>query len=218
MSCGVRFKCPTSTDSGKVRKSNLRGRAAGPGGAGGSESVAVTAAVQELSIRGYAEHRARRGLKGGTKAAVEKALASARIPRTKSGKIDPVAADAAWEANTTPRPLPATDLEAASTAGPPPRPGRASEEDLSDYQRNRAEREYFLRKSAELEYAEEARLLVRVEQVKAEYFRICRVARSTLEAVPAQAAPQLVGMTDVAEIQRVLREEIRTALASLADV
>jgi hypothetical protein len=170
----------------------------------------------ELSIRGYAEHRRSRGLPGATKASVEKALTTGRIVRTESGKIDPDQADAAWQANTTPRTAPAPGKPAVASA-----PGKASSaagNDLSDYQRNRAEREYFLRKSAELEYAEEAGQLVRVEKVKSEYFRICRVVRSALEAVPGQTAPHLVGLTDIAEIQRIMRNEIRKALAGLADV
>ncbi len=162
---------------------------------------------RELSIRAYAEHRRQRGLPGGTKAAVEKALSTGRITRTESGKIDPVAADVSWAEHTTPRPG-QVQVERAGTV-------RAL--DISDYQKNRAEREYYLRKMAELEYAEEARQLVRVDDVKAEYFRMSRLVRAALEAVPAQVAPRLVGVTDQAEIQRLLREEIRTALASLSD-
>jgi hypothetical protein len=164
-------------------------------------------AGRELSIRAYAEHRQQRGLPGGTKAAVEKALATGRITRTTSGKIDPAAADASWAEHTAPRP---GQVQAD-------RPGPARATDISDYQKNRAEREYFLRKTAELEYAEEARQLVRVDDVKAEYFRLCRLVRAALEAVPAQVAPRLVGLTDQAEIQKLLREEIRTALANLSD-
>lgn len=197
-----------TTDGARLVKSTVRTGTPAPQNALRTKRAEAGAARRELSIRAYAEHRRGLGLPGGTKAAVEKALAAQRILRTASGKIDPVAADAAWAEHTTPRASQAPAEHAAA----------APSEISSDYQRNRAEREYFLRKTAELEYAEEARLLTRVEDVKAEYFRLCRLTRAALEAVPAKAAPQLVGLTDLSEIQRLLREEIRKALAGLADV
>lgn len=54
-----------------------------------------------MSQRAYARHRAERGLPGGTLRAVQKAIAAGRIQLTPDGLIDPDAADAAWEANSS---------------------------------------------------------------------------------------------------------------------
>lgn len=56
----------------------------------------------KLSIRGYAAHRAARGLPGKTHTAVRKALAAGRITAEPDGLIDPVVADAQWAGQTDP--------------------------------------------------------------------------------------------------------------------
>jgi hypothetical protein len=53
-----------------------------------------------LSKRGYARHRAERGLPGGTLAAIQRALREGRIATDGDGKIDPKPADQAWADNT----------------------------------------------------------------------------------------------------------------------
>lgn len=54
-----------------------------------------------LSQRGYAEHRRKRGLSGGTPRAVQKALATGRITAHPDGRIDGRLADSQWKANTS---------------------------------------------------------------------------------------------------------------------
>jgi hypothetical protein len=56
-----------------------------------------------MTLRGYAAHRRRAGLVGGTHGAVQKAIASGRISIGPDGQIDPVMADRQWFENTAPR-------------------------------------------------------------------------------------------------------------------
>ncbi len=53
-----------------------------------------------MTIRAYAAHRRAAGLPGGSKRAVEIALARGRITRNERGKIDQARADAEWLAHT----------------------------------------------------------------------------------------------------------------------
>jgi hypothetical protein len=56
-----------------------------------------------LSQRGYAAHRRRNGLPGGTPRAVQKALLRGRIELAADGRIDPEQADAQWLNQTSVR-------------------------------------------------------------------------------------------------------------------
>lgn len=55
---------------------------------------------QGLTLSGYARWRKDKGLPGGSRTTVSRAVASGRIPTLPDGSIDPSAADRAWIANT----------------------------------------------------------------------------------------------------------------------
>lgn len=158
--------------------------------------------MAELSIRGYADHRRGLGLPGGSAWAVQKALKDGRITRTKSGKIDPKVADAEWAASTD------QGKQDAATAGSVP-----------TYAASRALREAVLARRARLDYEEKAGNLVRVVEVRSEYFRIARAARDKILAVPGRLAAEMVACTDVKIAESRMDEALREALDELvADV
>ena len=53
-----------------------------------------------MTIAEYAQSRKSRGLSGGSRVAVYKAIESGRITTDLSGKINPTTADAQWEQRT----------------------------------------------------------------------------------------------------------------------
>lgn len=67
-----------------------------------------------LSIRGYAQHRAARGLPGATHTAVRKAIKSGRITAEPDGTVDPARADAQWAGQTDPAKQRGSDAHAAA--------------------------------------------------------------------------------------------------------
>lgn len=62
-----------------------------------------------MSARGYAASRRARGLPGGTLRAVQEAIQAERIPVRADGRIDPAAADQAWELTTDASRVPHTN-------------------------------------------------------------------------------------------------------------
>lgn len=169
----------------------------------------MAATDRGLSIRAYAKHRREHGLRGGTVSAVQRALASGRIPRNKHGKIDPQQADQAWEERTDSgrgrgRGGPGGTVSAPTVPGAP------------DYNVSRAIREAYAARRARLEYERMAESLVEAEAVRAEAFDLARSVRDAMNAIPARLAPLLVSETDEARIKVLLEEELRTVQSLLA--
>ncbi len=186
-----------------------------------------------MSIREYAAHRLARGLPGGSKHSVQKALAAGRISRTEKKKIDPEVADGEWAANSAPRlhrdhnaPAPRAALK--SDLAPPPasrrRPPRAPTnndadealEPTPDYARSRAIREDYNARIARLEYEEAAGNLVARGAVGREQFRLARDTRNNVLAVPSRLDATLAAETDPAEVRRILTEDLIRALDGVA--
>lgn len=166
-------------------------------------------AADGLSIRGYAEHRRRSGLPGGTKNAVEKALAAGRISRTAAGKIDPKIADAEWLAQTTRSPVVDTDSDDST---PEPGSGYAKR-----FNRARTIREEERAKLAALEYAKAAGEAALVKPMRAEAHRLGRLVRDRVLTVPDRVAALCAAEGDAGEIRRLLLKELKAALSSVPD-
>lgn len=166
-------------------------------------------AADGLSIRGYAEHRRRAGLPGGTKNAVEKALAAGRISRTSAGRIDPSVADAEWIAQTT-RPAAIDDDEA--DGAPEPGSGYAKR-----FNRARTIREEERAKLAALEYARAAGEAALVKPMRAEAHRIGRLVRERVLTVPDRVAALCAAESDPGAVRRLLLKELTAALTAIAN-
>ena len=149
-----------------------------------------------MSISDYARSRRERGLSGGSRWGVQKAIRDGRIATNANGSVDPERADEEWARNTS---------EAKRRE-----PGGAS------YQEARAIREALNARLTRLDYEERLQTLVPAEEVKREAFEMGRNFRDRMLAIPARIAASLAAETDVKNVERRLAQEIRRALEELA--
>ncbi|MBF0260445.1 MAG: hypothetical protein HQL97_01235 [Magnetococcales bacterium] len=179
-----------------------------------------------ITLRAYARHR------GCAPNAVSKAIATGRISRESDGLIDPVKADAEWERNTNQEravaqktvPTPAKNsglVRAATRTDPAESP--VSDRELAEkiqgapnYQISRAIRETYNAKMARLDYEERQRKLLRAEDVEREAFELGRRVRDRLLNIPSRVAATLAAETDFKTIERLLVQELRTAMEELS--
>lgn len=87
--------------------------------------------------------------------------------------------------------------------------------DYADYNRDRARREFHNANIAELEEAEKRGSLLPRDEMVAAYQGLVANCRAKLLSVPAKLAPQLLGVETMAEVEAILAESIREALAEL---
>lgn len=159
-----------------------------------------------------AEYARRRGVDPTT---VRDAVRAGRITLI-DGKIDPAVADIQWERNTRPRagnrsqPRAGAQLGADRAAGPPQQ-GETFAED--DYYVSRARREKAEADRSELEVAKLSGRLVERSVVEPAVYNAARMLRDRVMPVAGRAAPSLVGIEDVRQIQTRLEDELRQALA-----
>lgn len=162
-----------------------------------------------VSLREYGRQR---GISG---EAVRKAISSGRLTSSvrydAKGKpsVDPAAADAEWDANTS-------QSQQAKMAKDPepeevpalPRGGNAA----STYNQARAVKEAYLARLTKLDLDERSGLLVSVDSVKNEAFKAARQVRDSMINIPDRVSAELAAMTDQFEIHARLTAEIRKAL------
>jgi hypothetical protein len=86
---------------------------------------------------------------------------------------------------------------------------------VASYAGSRAAREGYNARLARLEFEQKSGKLVDADGVRAHLFAIGRRARETMLGVADRLAPVLAGISDPAEIHRLLTEEITRALAEL---
>lgn len=192
----------------------------------------------------YARSRKARGLSGGSREAVRRAVDAGRISAFGPDKqVDPTLADRQWaantqvRANTVPVAPPADsggapaggDLVDLAAADPPLAPAGESGADSQvagpeggqlqadpEYQRSRSRQAAADARTAEIKLAELEGSLVRIDQVKAELAAMLAPVREGLLQIPARLAPLLAPQSDAARIQTVLEVEIHQVLAPLS--
>lgn len=180
-------------------------------------------AADGISIRAYAEHRRRSGLPGGTKNAVEKALAAGRITRTRGGKIDPKTADEEWAATTTGSPGSAAQPLRGRNSGAGRRSGASGGEDTQEpsnaqrFSAARAMREEERAKLAALEYATAAGEVILAKPMRQEAHRLGRLVRDRILTVPDRVAAICAAETDPGAVRRLLVKELKAALTAISD-
>src|ERR1044072_9226683 len=166
-----------------------------------------------MSQRAYAKYR------GVTHRAVQKAIASGRIPITEGRKVDPDEADRAWAANTD-ESKPRNSVSGTpklAVVSPVSAPNASSGHVIATaYQASRAIHESYRAKTARLGYERMIGLLVQGAEVKVQPFNVARRVREALRAIADRQAPILAAISDAAEIHRILTAEIRQVLDELA--
>ncbi len=161
-----------------------------------------------ITVNDYAKSRKSRGLAGGTRQAVDRAVKAGRITLL-DGRIDPAVADIQWEANTRK----CSHLHSQERQPPAPPAAKA---DPSDWSTARARRESAQAETAEIELRKLKGELVDRAGVERAAMQTYRTVRDTLDALPARLAPELAGLAaDAWAIECRLREAIRQTLAAV---
>lgn len=175
--------------------------------------------IQLITQTEYARRR------GCSETAVRKAIAAGRIALI-DGKIDPVAADVQWAANTRVRAgsRPADDANlqlaggqagaAASSAAARQAEERAADGDA--YWQVKARRERAEADIAELKLAELRGELVRAAHVRAAQARMLAGLRDSLLQLPARLAPVLAAESDQLRCHDALQAELHAVLRMTA--
>ena len=148
--------------------------------------------MARVSVSEYARSRRERGLPGGSRWGVQKALQAGRIAKDPDGLIDADRADRSWDANTAEQ--------------------KRHEPVTASYQEARAIREALNARLARLDYEERLKELVRVEDVRREAFVAGRALRDRLLAIPGRVAASMVAAEAVREAEAILRRELLRAL------
>ena len=146
-----------------------------------------------ISVRAYAASRRERGLPGGSRYGVQKALRDGRIVKEPDGTIDPDEADVEWDRNTN---------AAKQTGEPKP----------ASYQEARAIKEALGARMARLEYEERLGQLVSAKEVRREAFRRGRTLRDRLMALPSRVGPLMAAELSAKGVRALLDREIRAVL------
>jgi len=187
-----------------------------------------------VSQRAYARHRRC------THRAVQKAVASGRIPVLADGSIDIEAADRAWSSNTDEskssntvsgephhrRPAGGPPVPAGTQTGPRSQVNGTSAGGQTDAERTqsttaagytaaRALRETFAARRERLKYEREAGQSVSVDEVKDAAFATARRVRDLLLALPDRVSPVLAATDDATKCHAILTDEIRRTLEEL---
>jgi hypothetical protein len=184
-----------------------------------------------LTQAAYSRSRKARGLSGGSKEGVRKAVDQGRITAFGPDKlIDPVLADAQWERNTRARvsqsapdatPAPQADLPIAGEGEAGEQPSATPAEPAArlhadpGYLQSRSKQAAADARRAEIELAELEGSLIRVDQVKAELAGRLAPVREGLLQIPARLAPVLAAQSDAGRIQTLLEAEIHQVLSPL---
>lgn len=185
-----------------------------------------------LGYREYAAHRKAAGLVGTTLRSVQKAVETNRISTVTDEKgrtkIDPEVADIQWSRNTDgDQSMRANSarLAAGATMGNETPSGSAtvstagaqSEDGAngSRYWDAKTRREIAAAEKEELQLEELRGNLVSRAEVRRAGLQAGRLLRDMIMSVPTKVAGELAALTDTAEVERRLREELRKPLEQI---
>ncbi len=158
----------------------------------------------------YARSRTARGLPGGTKPGVKKAVDTGRLMLI-DGKLDPVAADRQWDENTSQKQQ-RSSWRQVDRAEP-------EKSERTGETKNDAEtrKEIALANLREREDREKAGELLPAADVERTWGGILRRIKSTLLILPDEIAPRVAAESDVRKCRAIIDREIRDALTSLGE-
>jgi hypothetical protein len=168
-----------------------------------------------MTVSEYARSRKKRGLPGGTRQAVEKAVDAGRI-KLIDGKIDPEVADIQWEKNTRKRADihgEAATVEAPETAKPN---ATAREPSWGDA---KARTERAVAELKELELAERKGELIDRAGYERATHQTARILRDALvTTLPSKIALELAALTDPWQVECCLRDHLRAELHAVCNI
>lgn len=171
-----------------------------------------------MQLISQAEYARRRGV---AKSAVAKAVAEGRISLI-GGKVDPEVADIQWARNTRARAdsgragAAAAEGEGQGSPAAPEAPvapenAPAAAGQPGGYADARARRENADAERAEIELGKLRGQLVERARAERGAFDAFRALRDAIMAAPQRAAPRVMGMADVRDIEGAITEELRKA-------
>ena len=178
----------------------------------------------------YARHRKARGLPGGSREAVRKAVDEGRIS-TINGSIDPAVADIQWEQNTRARlspqavaPAPAAAPgDGAGQAAADLQPGAAVSASANGagpvdkgYADARARREHAEAELAEIEAAQARGSMVLRDDVDRAFFEMFRETRDRLASCARRLAAEVSSIGTAEACEEVIDREHRIVLELLS--
>ncbi len=145
--------------------------------------------------------------------AVQRAIASGRITPAAGGKIDPKRAEREWRANTD-----QSNPRNRFTGNP--KGTRLEEPEAgvgSGFTRVRTVREYYHAQMAKLELEQQQGILVRADEVRLGAFNQARKTRDQLVTLPERLVTILAAISDSAEVQKILEDEVERICQELSD-
>jgi len=165
-----------------------------------------------ITMADYARSRKERGLPGGTKAGVLKAVRAGRLVLV-NGKVDADAADAQWDANTNRKQQRPAGAAASHSEDAHPLDAAISGESFSQAQ---TRKEIALANLREDEVRENQRELVRRKDVIRLHGDMIVTAKTNLRGVGSKLAADLAAETSAAQCQAMVDHEIDAALREIS--
>ncbi|WP_009870323.1 hypothetical protein [Paramagnetospirillum magnetotacticum] len=170
-----------------------------------------------LSVRAYARHR------GVSHVAVMKAARSGRIPQEADGTIDPIKADAAWDAQTDPAkrpqaPRPPTSPATKKLDTAPPKVNDTPP--AASFTQARTMHEVAKAQRARIQVAKLKDEVVDRSKALALVFKLARQERDSWVTWPARVAAQMAVEAGIEPhtMQTLLEAHVRAHLAELSDI
>jgi hypothetical protein len=166
-----------------------------------------------MSVSEYARYRKARGLRGGTRPAVQTALKNGRIHKLADGTIDPAVADMEWSGSTDPR----------KNGGRPDAASGDGQPAGGSLNQARLVNEVLRAKHSRLRLEAAEGRVVDADAVARRWFAAGQRVRDLLLAMKAQVAPEVVAAVRnepddgraVAAVDMLLDLHLRRALSSL---
>lgn len=159
-----------------------------------------------VSVKQYA------AMRGVTRQAVTKAARAGRIV-LHNGMVNPEEADADWSRNSV-HMRKSGGGRPRRDSGPPPESPNVLQ-GIPSLATSNAMRTAWLARLARLDYERRSGKLVELDLVRRHAFESARRARDLLMAIPDRAAPLITGLSDQAEVHRIIREEVERAVQEL---
>ena len=92
------------------------------------------------------------------------------------------------------------------------------DEDIADINASRAKKEHYQAELARLEFEEKERVLLRKDEVERQLYQYAKEVSVELKAVGRLCSPDVVGLTDIMEVEKVVGRYIDAALNKLTEV
>lgn len=147
---------------------------------------------------------------------INKLVSQGKIQKDENGKIDPVEAVKAMQANADPAHDSHRTIlpEVTEDHVPDTAPAGASAD--GSFQASRSQREFYNARMAEMEYLRKVGELLGREDVEKQVSHLARILRNRLMDMPGKLSGRLVSLTSEREITALLEETINELLTEIS--